>query len=373
MALAVMGLGSLPANAAEVPIVQSAYAEQTAINQTRFTLLFDAPVENLSKDDFEVTRGCTIAYLEIQDATAQVDLVDCPSGLVTLTLLANSVGSANLGPEANQSFQIEIDATRPSGSFSEIQVAGTGPFTYTTQLRFSEPVDLDATRLRFASSTACTTTVIKIDNGLELQAVCGYAELSWTLQANALLDAAGHSGPYRDIQVVMLNAAPPAPAPEVPKPQVPAPIEPPQQPAPQPVEPAVPGQAVLPTPDPTESPSASGSAAASSSEQLPQPTEPEIVVTITPAAGNDPIVSTATGETVLEVLAETAKPAERQELNLKTDLPASIAPQAQLAAAIDAGVNQDAGEPSTSIAIWMIGIGSLTLIFLGLARRFIGR
>jgi hypothetical protein len=85
LALAFIGLGTIPAQAATPPTVTAYVAEQPAINQTRFILMFDAPIENLEKDDFEATAGCSIGYLEIQGATAQVELVDCPTGLVTLT------------------------------------------------------------------------------------------------------------------------------------------------------------------------------------------------------------------------------------------------------------------------------------------------
>ena len=115
LASALIGLSALPAGAAgePVPTVVGAFAEQVSINKTRFTLMFDAPIENLASDDFRVTAGCLFGYLEVQDATAQVELLDCPSGLVELVLLANTVGSSSLGPLEDHVVGIEIDATVP--------------------------------------------------------------------------------------------------------------------------------------------------------------------------------------------------------------------------------------------------------------------
>jgi hypothetical protein len=76
--------------------------------------MFDTPIENLTIDDFRVTPGCSFGYLEVQDATAQVELLDCPSGLVELVLLANTVGSSALGPSQNHVVGIQIVVTAPS-------------------------------------------------------------------------------------------------------------------------------------------------------------------------------------------------------------------------------------------------------------------
>ena len=97
LAVLLILIGAAPAAATgtSAPEVLGSLAEQQNTNLTRFTLMFNQPIENLEKDDFLVTQGCSFAYLEISDATAQVDLVDCPSGLVQLTLLANSMGAGN--------------------------------------------------------------------------------------------------------------------------------------------------------------------------------------------------------------------------------------------------------------------------------------
>lgn len=115
LASALIGISALPAGAAGEPgpTVVGAFAEQVSINKTRFILMFDAPIENLASDDFRVTVGCLFGYLEVQDATAQVELLDCPSGLVELVLLANTVGSSSLGPPEDHVVGIEIDATVP--------------------------------------------------------------------------------------------------------------------------------------------------------------------------------------------------------------------------------------------------------------------
>jgi hypothetical protein len=112
---ALLGLTALPAGATgdAAPTVVGSFAEQASINKTRFILMFNAPIENLTGEDFQVSAGCTFGYLEILDATAQVELLDCPSGQVDLVLLANTVGSSVLGPAENHVISIEIDVPTP--------------------------------------------------------------------------------------------------------------------------------------------------------------------------------------------------------------------------------------------------------------------
>jgi hypothetical protein len=365
--LVLVSLGSLPAQAAAAPSVLGAFGEQPAINQTRFTLLFDSTVENLTKDDFEVTAGCRIGDLEIQGATAQIDLVDCPTGLVTLTLLANSIGSSVLGPQTNHTFQIEIDATRPTATFSEIQVEGTGPFTYKTKLLFSEPVVFDSKNLGFASSTPCLTTMTAIPNGLELQAVCSHTELRWTLPARSLEDAAGHAGPLQPVQVSIVNLATPPPAPTPTPVPPPAPVDQQQPPA------AQPPTLQPPVVEPTQRPTISDSAVASSSETLPLEIQPEVVVTVIPAAISHPIIASDTGESVLEVLVDSEPPPADLDIVQQVQVTDDSSPKTEVATVALSATQATARELKGSMGLWLIGIGSVTLIALGLARRFSGR
>ena len=372
LALALIGLGSVPAQAATPPTVTAHLAEQPAINQTRFILMFDAPIENLEKDDFEATAGCSIGYLEIQGATAQVDLVDCPTGLVTLTLKSNSMGLGTLGPNRDLKFELEIDATEPTATFSEIQIEGSGPFTYTTLLRFSEAVEFDAERLRFASNASCNTSVVEISGGLRLRASCSYADLSWTLPARSLRDLAGHQGPYRDLRVSVDNPAPAPVAPAVPVPVLPpAPVTiTPPAPSLPPVAPPPPVESTAPTESGTISESVQEAASASAA----MPIEPPMFVSITPASTAVALPTAAADLNLLDILQ-----AEQPELPLE-EIPViletvtnSSEPKTLLETAPVAGGEFEFERQDNSFGLWLIGLGSLILIVLGVVRRFSGR
>lgn len=374
--LVLVGLGSLPAQAATAPSVLSAFGEQPAINQTRFTLLFNAPIENLTKDDFDVTRGCSIGYLEIQDATAQVELVDCPTGMITLTLLANSVGSSVLGPEANQTFQIEIDATRPTAWFYKILIEGSGPFNYLTKLEFSEPVTFDSNQLIFTSSKPCSTGEYSIPTGYQLQASCGYADLQWLLPAHSLVDGAGNTGPQRDVVISISNPAPmpsasPAPTPPAPTP-TPSPVTPTVEPIPwfPPVmEPPTPAVAI---PAPEVSPSEDvDEPTISEGPTYPQPmATPGLAPSeLSPLPGT--IFSSDLGgnqDEELEPESVTESPSGSSENNLL----AQVKYQAKTSSVPVASRASMSGEDQNP-GLWLIGAGSLILIALGLLRRFSGR
>ncbi len=377
LAISLIGLGGLPAQAASSSTVTDYLAEQPAINQTRFILLFDAPIENLEKDDFVYTAGCTIGYLEIQGATAQVDMIDCPTGLVTLTLKANSMGSGALGPQSDLKFQLEIDATEPTATFSEIQIEGPGPFTYTTLLRFSELVEFDAERLRFSSNVSCNTSIVEISGGLRLRASCGHADLSWTLPAGSLTDRAGHPGPYRDVRVSVANPAPapiPAPAPPVPIPVTPAPI-----PAPPPtlIAPPVitPPPVLLPiNSDPTASSTVSESAEQVAWEPSTLPIEPPMFVQISTASIGVPLLASGNESNLLAAVQGEQPQALTQEPpflpQVVTD---SAEPKATVKPALTAAVASELERQDNSFGFWLIGVGSAILIALGLVRRFSGR
>ena len=378
--LVLVGLGNLPAQAAAGPSVLSAYGEQPATNQARFTLLFDSPIENLTKDDFEVTRGCTIGYLEIQDATAQVDLVDCPTGLVTLTLLANSVGSSVLGPEVNQNFQIEIDATRPTAQFSQILIEGSGPFNYLTKLEFSEPVRFDSNQLVFTSSKPCSTGEYSIPTGYQLQASCGYAELQWLLKAHTLVDAAGNTGPLRDVVISISNPAPTLTASPTPTPSPVAPTPTPT-PTPSPVTPTVePAPWFPPVMEPPATAVVIPEPVMSASEDIEEPTISEVPTYPEPMATHGlapsellPLPGTIFssylgGNQVAEPESVSESPSGSSANNLLTQVKhrakTSSVPFALRASM--PGAEQNPG-------LWLIGAGSLILITLGLLRRFSGR
>ncbi len=377
LAIALFGLGGLPSQAASAPTVTDYMAEQPAINQTRFILLFDTPIENLEQDDFLYTAGCTLGYLEIQGATAQVDLIDCPTGLVVLTLRANSMGSGTVGPKSDLKFQIEIDATEPTATFSEIQIEGSGPFTYTTLLRFSEVVEFDADSLSFSSNASCNTSIVEIFGGLRLRASCGHAELSWTLPAGSLRDRAGHLGPYRDIRVSVANPAPapiPTPAPPAPIPVIPAPIP---APPPTPITPPVvtPPPAELPTiSDLTASPTVSEISEQVASEPSTLPMEPPMFVQIAPASAGVSLLASQAEPNLLEVF-QVKKPQALTEANPSRPqvVTESAEPIVKAEPAVAAPLVSDLERQDNSFGVWLIGLGSAILIAFGLIRRFSGR
>ena len=372
LAVSLVGLGVVPAQAATPPTVTAYVAEQPAINQTRFMLMFDAPIENLEKDDFEVTAGCSIGYLEIQGATAQVELVECPTGLVTLTLKSNSMGLGTIGPIRDLKFELEIDATEPTATFSDIQIEGSGPFTYTTLLRFSEVVEFDADKLRFSANASCNTSIVEISEGLRLRASCSYADLSWTLPARSLKDSAGHLGPSRDVRISVANPAPAPVAPPVSVPVLP--------PAPIPVLPPAP---VLPPvmvpPPPIESTAPTESAtvpesAEQATESATLPMEPPIFVSIAPALTPVSLPANAAQLNLLEIIQEEQPQQGKEEAPVAAAAATSSSkPKATLETMPVAGGKYIVEQQDNSFGVWLIGLGSLMLICFGLFRRFSGR
>jgi hypothetical protein len=373
LVLALIGLGTMPAQAATPPTVTAYVAEQPAINQTRFILMFDAPIENLEKDDFEATAGCSIGYLEIQGATAQVELVDCPTGLVTLTLKSNSMGLGTLGPTRGLKFELEIDATEPTATFSEIQIEGSGPFTYTTLLRFSEEVEFDSDKLLFASNASCNTSIVEISGGLRLRASCSHADLSWTLPARSLKDNAGHLGPHRDIRVSVANPAPAPVASPVPVPVLP--------PAPVPVTPPTPVLPPVMVPPPSPIESAAPTESATVSEGVEQATEsssvtmePPIFISIAPASTTVTLPANGAQLNPLDFLQDEQPQVSIDETPVLVEaVTSSSEPKATLETMPVAGGKYTVEPQDKSFGVWLIGLGSLMLICFGLFRRFSGK
>ncbi len=376
LAVLLLAVG-LPSQASTSPSVLGYLAEQPAINQTRFIILFDTPIEGLEKDDFTIPSGCSFAYLEILDATAQLELADCPTGKVILTLRANSMGVAQLGPARDEKFEIEIDATAPSATFSDIQITGSGPYRYTTQLRFSEPVDFNSVSMVFASSGPCESTITAVSDGLNLQALCGYVELSWTLPARSLRDNFGNLGPDRDIKISLSNPAPAPPVTQTPTPvptatsaPAPAPVE--TTPAPTPL-PQSPSPMDLQIPAPIANLTSSDEVAVTDSEPIASAIETAMAISPTFITAPSPVIASTTAGTVLEVL-QTQQPQEvRAEIAAPNQV-TSDTPELRAEAIATVGVSRvKQTGPQESLGMWLIGAGSLSLIAMGLYRRFSGR
>lgn len=292
LATSLIGLtsfGAIPAAAEGAPTVVGSFAEQVALNKTRFTLMFDAPIENLTGDDFRITEGCLFGYLEVQDATAQVDLLDCPSGLVELVLLAKTVGSTVLGPSENHVVGLEIDATVPG-------------------VPTPEPSP---------------------------------------------------------------NPAPtPTPTPE-PSPTPPPVTNPEPSPNPEPA-PTQPPIAELPTASPeiqpSSSPSVSDSAVATISESETVEWDTElVVVTITPPANSEPENTAFNQESLLAALQE-----ENDIQAVESPKLVEVTTEEVVIASI-AGDEVELEVTRSPQWIWFVGLGSLTLLLIGLIRRFSGR
>ena len=277
LASALIGLTALPAGAAsdQSPIVFGSFAEQVSTNTTRFTLMFNAPIENLTSGDFRVTAGCSFGYLEVQDATAQVELMDCPSGLVELVLLANSVGSSVLGPSENHVVGIEVVATVPS-------------------------------------------------------------------------------------------VPTPSPSPTPPSIANPEPVP---NPEPSPVPPPI---AELPTTSTeiqqSSSPSVSDSAVVTVSESVAVEWDAElVVVTVTPAANSEPEATASNQDSLLAALQEESETHEEESPKLVEVTSEEVVIEPVAGKRLEFDENRD------SQWIWFGGLGSLTLLAIGLIRRFSGR
>jgi hypothetical protein len=286
---ALLGLTALPAGATgdATPTVVGSFAEQVSINKTRFILMFNGPIENLTGDEFQVSAGCTFGYLEILDATAQVELLDCPSGQVELVLFANTVGSSVLGPAENHVISIEIDVPTP---------------------------DLPA-----PPSTPTPPTN-------------------------------------------------PTPEPTPTPPPISNP-EPTPNPDPAPTPPPV---AESPTTSPetqqSSSPSVSDSAVTTVSESVAVDWDEElVVVTVTPPANNELEGTSSNQESVLAALQLEGEVQEKGSPN-----PVEVTSE-ELVVEPVAGDELEFDQTRGSQWIWLIGLGSLTLLITGLIRRFSGR
>jgi hypothetical protein len=263
--------------------VTGSFAEQVSLKKTRFILMFDTPIENLTGDDFRATPGCSFGYLEVQDATAQVELLDCPSGLVELVLLANTVGSSALGPSQNHVVGIQIVVTAPS-----VPTPAPSPTPTPTPTPTPPPI----------------------------------------------------ANPE------------PAPNPE------PSPVPPPIN--------------ELPTTSSevqqSSSPSVSESAEATISESVAVEWDTDlVVVTVTPAANSEPEETVLNQESLIAALQEEGE--TQQEISLK---PVEV-PSEEVVIESVAGEELEFDQTRGSQWIWSIGLGSLTLLAIGLVRRFSGR
>jgi hypothetical protein len=128
----------------------------------------------------------------------------------------------------------------------------------------------------------------------------------------------------------------------------------------------------LPTTSPeiqqSSSPSVSESAAASVSESVAVEWDTElVVVTVTPPASSEPEETALNQESLIASLQEEAE--TQQQVSLK---PVEV-PLEEVVIESVAGEELDFDQTRGSQWAWFIGLGSLTLLAIGLVRRFSGR
>jgi hypothetical protein len=175
--------------------------------------------DNLQLDESVFTLdGCSA--MEIIGSQAM--LAGCSEGEVTLTLLADSLSDnwQNLGPSEPVLMTFVVDQTAPTASWSAIVVTGSGPFSYSASLWFSEPVSISNLVTAFAATTECQTDLEEFSQELRFSASCGHASLEWSA-AGIAQDSAGNQLVMSELSVQLANPAPVVAA--APQP-VPAPV-----------------------------------------------------------------------------------------------------------------------------------------------------
>jgi hypothetical protein len=118
----------------------------------------------------------------------------------------------------------------------------------------------------------------------------------------------------------------------------------------------------------SSSPSVSESALASVSESVAVEWDTElVVVTVTPPASSEPEETAVNQESLIAALQEEDE--TQQEVSLK---PVEV-PAEEVAIEAVAGEEIEFDQTRDSHWVWIIGLGSLTLLAIGLVRRFSGR
>jgi hypothetical protein len=118
----------------------------------------------------------------------------------------------------------------------------------------------------------------------------------------------------------------------------------------------------------SSSPSVSESAEATISESVAVEWDTDlVVVTVTPAANSEPEETVLNQESLIAALQE--EDDKQQEISLK---PVEV-PSGEVVIESVAGEELEFGQTRGSQLVWFIGLGSLTLLAIGLVRRFSGR
>ena len=241
--------------------------------------------------------GCS----QIEVSNSELSLFDCVEGEVSVALRANVLRDVwqNSGPSEPVTLSFEVDQTAPVATWSEVAISGSGPFSYSATLNFSEPVSISNLALAFASTAECEAHSEALATQLVVSASCDHSSVEWTF-AGQVSDAAGNPMSAGNLSVRADN---PAPAPVIQAPErvfVPVPVIV----APEPIE-QVPA---------TQSPSVTESPAVSESEQVSiesasavvEPEEPE-VVSVTSRTPRSVLEPTAVTNEEVDLVEETVE------------------------------------------------------------------
>lgn len=182
-----------------------------AISSSTTTIAFTVSDQVEPVSDSFAVLGCQLAV-----SSSAVILSSCSHGIVQLSLRAMSLEDSwgNLAPLAPISLSFEVDMEGPVASWSEIQVAGDGPFSYSAVLSFSEPVSFSPAVVSFSSSVDCSHSYELADIGWVFSADCGYGSGTWSLVGSDVPDLLGNYSQQGSIEVSFDN----------PKPQIPQPV-----------------------------------------------------------------------------------------------------------------------------------------------------
>jgi hypothetical protein len=307
----------------------------------------------LEPDMFDLV-GCS----QLEVLTSELSLTDCAEGAVSVALKAGVLTDIwqNVGPSEPVTFSFEVDQTAPVATWSEIAITGSGPFSYSASLDFSEPVSISNLALAFASTAECEAVSETLPMQLRVNASCDYSSVQWTF-AGQVRDAAGNLMADRNLSVQAENPAPVAPI-AVPAPVfVPVPV--PVIVAPEPIQ-------EVPT---TQSPTTTESPAASESEQvftesasvIVEPQEPEVVAVTsrTPRSAPEPSAlaneEVSSAEETLDVAAEPTQSVEPQPILVEEQIGEAPLAQPVLNEAIP---EEQPGFPWWPVAL-LVAIGAL--------------
>jgi hypothetical protein len=126
-----------------------------------------------------------------------IRLTNCLEGENSISLKANELSDnwGNQGPTSAASFTFTIDTTAPEATWSNVEISGSGPFSYSAVLNFSEEVSFSAEAVTFSFSGECQSFHSEQEYGWLFWAECGHGSGGWTLPERVVADSLGNLGP----------------------------------------------------------------------------------------------------------------------------------------------------------------------------------